>query len=358
MLSASPQHDTRLVTEGTMPVHLGIIGAGQIARFHAEAIAAAEGCLVAVADPDETAGRSLAERFQAVHHTAPDALLADPHIQALIIATPNATHAELALAALEAGKDVLCEKPLTTNPDDSLRLVQAMCERPGAVFQVGYMKRFNPGFRLLKETLPRIGKPLAAEFRVLAERRPAPITGWYQEPQQSGGGILTHSGSHLLDVLRYLLGEPARVDARVTYAPDVPGLDWAAQALIDMASGLTVSFAAIATPAPGLGHTGEGWEETIEIIGDQGRVRLSSPNWQATAPCLLTLQLSGEREARTLFPERGSPWEAEMRAFLQSVATRQPPSPDVVDGYRVDETLAALYASGQRRAPIDIQWRD
>jgi predicted dehydrogenase len=86
-------------------------------------------------------------------------------------------------------------------------------------------------------------------------------------------------------------------------------------------------------------------------------VRLSSPNWQATAPCLLTLQLAGEREARTLFPERGSPWEAEMRAFLHSVQTRHSPSPDVVDGYRVDETLAALYRSGQSRAPGEIQWR-
>jgi predicted dehydrogenase len=342
------------MTKGTMPVHLGIIGAGQIARFHAEAIAAAGGCLVAIADPNETAGRSLAERFQTAWHTDPRALLADPRIQAVIVATPNATHCELALAALEAGKDVLCEKPMTTSAGDSLRLVRAVRDRPGVVFQVGYMKRFNPGFRLLKETLSRIGEPLAAEFRVLAERRPAPVQGWYQDPRHSGGGILTHSGSHLLDVQRYLLGEPARVDARVSYAPDVPGLDWATQALIDMASGVTVSFAAIATPAPGLGHTGEGWEETIEVIGDRGRVRLSSPNWQATAPCLLTLQLAGEREARTLFPERGSPWEAQMRVFCQAVAMRQEPSPDVGDGYRVDATLAALYDSGQQRTPVDL----
>ena len=340
-----------------MPIHLGIIGAGQIARFHAEAVAAAGGCVAAIADPDEAAGRALAARFQTTYHAAPDALFANPHIQAVVVATPNATHTDLALAALEAGKDVLCEKPLTTTPNDSLRLVRAVHERPGAVFQVGYMKRYNPGFRLLEQILPRIGQPLAAEFRVLAERRPAPAKGWYQEPLQSGGGILTHSGSHLIDVLRFLLGEPARVDARVCYSPDVPGLDWATQALIDMVSGLTVSFAAIATPAPGLGHTGEGWEETIEIVGEQGRVRLSSPNWQATAPCLLTLQLSGEREARTLFPERDNQWEAEMRAFLHAVKTRQPTFPDVIDGYRVDETLAALYHSGHHRAPVDIAWR-
>ncbi|MGH2616939.1 MAG: Gfo/Idh/MocA family protein [Thermomicrobiales bacterium] len=340
-----------------MSVHLGIIGAGQIARFHAAAIAAAGGCLVAVADADEMAGRRLAEQTRAAFFVDPRALLDDPRVQAVIIATPNATHYALALAALEADKDVFCEKPMTTSADDSARLVQAVRERPGAIFQVGYMKRFNPGFLLLRELLPQIGEPLSAEFRVLAESRPSPVDSWYRRPEDSGGGILTHSGSHLIDVMRFLLGEPARVDARVRFDSDVSGLDLATQALIELESGLTVHFAAISTPAPGLGHTGEGWEETIEVSGTGGRLRLSSPNWQATAPCLVTLQRSGERQARTFFPERGSPWEAEMHAFLHAVETRQPPSPDVVDGYRVDETLAALYRSGQERAPIDIHLR-
>lgn len=337
-----------------MPVHLGIIGAGQIARFHAEAIVAAGACLAAVADLSDASGRALADRYRAALHADPHELIADRRVQAVIIATPNATHCELALAALEANKHVFCEKPLTTSADDSLRLVHAVRERPGAVFQVGYMKRRNPGFRLLKETLPRIGEPLSAEFRVLAERVPSPAESWYRQPAKSGGGILTHSGSHLIDVIRFLLGEPARVAARIRYDPNVPGLDLATQALLDLESGLTVQFAAISTPTPGLGHTGEGWEETIEVIGDRGRVRLSSPNWQATAPCLLTLERSGEREARTLFPERGNPWEAQMRAFCTAVATRQEPSPNVIDGYRVDRTLAAIYASDRQRTPMDI----
>ena len=339
------------------PVHLGIIGAGQIARIHAGAIAAAGGCLTAVADPDEEAARQLATQSGATYCADPHALLDDSRVQAVIIATPNATHYALALAALEAGKDIFCEKPMTTSAADSARLVRAVGEHPGVIFQIGYMKRFNPGFRLLKEILPQIGEPFAAAFRVLAERRPSMAAPWYGRPGEAGGGILTHSGSHLIDVMRFLLGEPARVDSRIQFAPDAPGLDLATQALIDLESGLSVHLAAISTPAPGLGHTGEGWEETVEVIGSAGRVRLSSPNWQATAPCLVTLERSGERQAKTLFPERASPWEAEMRAFLHAVATHQASSPDVVDGYRVDETLAALYASSRQRAPVDIGWR-
>lgn len=338
-----------------MPVRLGIIGAGQIARLHVDAIAANGAVLAAVADPDETRGASLAQRAGAAYLADAQDLLRDPDIQAVIIATPNGSHYGLACAALDAGKDILCEKPMTTSADDSARLVRAVRAREDVVFQVGYMKRFNPGFQLLRECLPEIGEPLTAEVRVLAERRPASTTSWYRQPRQSGGGILVHSGSHLIDVVRFVLGEPARVDARVRFAPDVPDLDQSTQALIDLESGLTVQFAAISTPTPGLGHTGEGWEETVEVIGSGGRVRLSSPNWQATAPCAVTLQRHDDQETRTRFPAEENPWHAEMRAFLQAVETRIPPTPDVMDGYRVDATLAAIYASARQRSPVDVQ---
>lgn len=340
-----------------MPVSLGIIGAGQIARFHVGAIAACGGCVVGVADPDEQAGLRLAAHAGANYFADPRHLLEDSRIQAVVVATPNASHYPLALAALAAGKDLLCEKPMTTSAEDSAHLVRAARERPNQIFQVGYMKRFNPGFRLLRDLLPQIGELIFAEVRVMAERKPATGETWYRQPAQSGGGILTHSGSHLIDVIRFLLGEPSRVDARVRDAPDTPGLDQSTQALIDLANGLSVQFSTVSAAAPLLGHTSEGWEETVEVIGEGGRLRLSSPNWQGTAPCLVTLQRYGEREARTFLPNAGNQWEAEMHAFLDAVTSRRPAAPGVVDGYRVDEVLAALYASGQRRAPVEIQFR-
>lgn len=340
-----------------MTVQLGIIGAGQIARFHVEAIAACGGCVVAIADPDERSGKQLAVRAGASYSPDPQRLLDDSRIQAVIIATPNSSHYALALDALAAGKDLLCEKPMTTSAEDSAHLVRVAREHPNQIFQVGYMKRFNPGFRLFRNLLPQIGEPIFAEVRVMAERRPPTGETWYRQPAQSGGGILTHSGSHLIDVIRFLLGEPRRVDARVRDASDTPGLDHSTQALIDLENGLSVQFSTVSTPAPLLGHTAEGWEETVEVIGEGGRLRLSSPNWQGTAPCLVTLQRYGDREARTFLPAAESQWEVEMRAFLDAVTSRRAASPDVVDGYRVDETLAALYLSGDQRAPVDIQWR-
>ena len=120
--------------------------------------------------------RSPAESGQPTHKST-TAVLGDPDVQAIVIATPNDTHYELAKAAIEAGKDVFCEKPMTTSPQESAELVQAMRQRPQQIFQVGYMKRYNPGFRLVKEMLPKLGdllKRTHSRHRRLARFEAAP----------------------------------------------------------------------------------------------------------------------------------------------------------------------------------------
>jgi predicted dehydrogenase len=110
-------------------------------------------------------------------------------------------------------------------------------------------------------------------------------------------------------------------------------------------------------PIAKLGHTQQGWEETIEVIGTRGRIHLSSPNWQGTMPCVVALQLDEENQVRTIYPDPTSQWETQAQAFLESVQTRCQGHADVVDGYKVDEILSCIYESGRRRAPVDVRWR-
>ena len=340
-----------------MTVTIGIVGSGQIARFHAEAIAKTDARLVAIADVSEAAGREFAAKTGAEFVGDYRRLLDDPRVQAVFVATPNHAHYQIALDALDAGKDVFCEKPMTTRPEHSADLVAKARQRPHQIFQVGYMKRYNAGFRLVKELLPQIGDVASAHIRVMVSVRNRTGDSWYQQPEKSGGGILTHSGSHLLDVTRMLFGDPARVDSRVRYVPEIEGLDWLSLTLMDMADGLSVYFSTLGVPIAKLGHTQQGWEETIEVIGTRGRIHLSSPNWQGTLPPIVTLQLDEESQVRTIFPDPVSQWETQMRAFLESVQTRRQGHPDVVDGYKVDEILGCIYESGKQQAPVAIRWR-
>ena len=340
-----------------MSTTIGIVGSGQIARFHVDAFAKTDARIVAIADVNEASGKELAARTGAEFVGDYRRLLDDGDVQVVLVATPNATHYQIAVDALEAGKDVFCEKPMTTSPEHSAHLVALARQRPHQLFQVGYMKRYNAGFRLVKECLQQIGDVVSVHVRVMVNFRNFTGESWYQQPATSGGGILTHSGSHLLDVTRFLFGDPVRVDSRVRYVPTIEGLDSTSLTLMDMADDLTIYFSTVGVAIAKLGHTQQGWEETIEVIGSKGRIRLSSPNWQGTMPCIVTLQLDEENQVRTIYPDPTSQWETQARAFLESVQTRRQGRADVVDGYKVDEILSCIYLSGGRLAPVDVRWR-
>jgi len=340
-----------------MAVNVGIIGCGLIAEFHVGALRKTNATIAAVSDLDEERGRKMAAETEAAYIRDYHQLLADPEVPAVIIATPNHTHYRIAVDALEAGKDILCEKPMTTRPKDAADLVTRVWERPEQIFQVGYMKRYNNGFRLVKDLLPQIGDVLSAHIRVMATVKDVTGNYWHQQPDKSGGGILVHSGSHLLDITRMLFGDPVQVDSRVRYAAAAEGFDLVTLTLMDMGNDLSIYFSTLAVPIAKIGHTQQGWEETIEIIGTQGRIFLSSPNWYGTLPCVVKLQLDEEDQVRTIYPDLVSQWEMEMKAFLESVETRVQKHPDVVDGYKVDEIMGHIYESGRRRTPVAIEWR-
>lgn len=343
-----------------MSSKLALVGTGLIARFHVAALEGSEGNIVAVCDTDEQAGRGLAAQLGATYVQDYAAVLADPAVQAVVIATPNDTHYALALPAVEAGKDVFCEKPMTTSPQESADLVRAAQARPQQIFQVGYMKRYNPGFRMVKELLPQLGDLLSAHIRVIGggrERPPLKPKTWHGDPGRSGGGILYHSGSHLLDVTRMLFGDPTRVDARILTDAQDERRDLSTVALLDMQEGPPVHFSTVHTLIPHIGHTQQGWFETVEVVGSLGRVLLSSPNWEGTLPCVLTLQLGAESQTRTIYPGTESQWTLEFRAFVRSLHTREQQRPDVVDGYKVDEILASIVQSAAEKCPVQIRWR-
>ncbi len=343
-----------------MTSDLALIGTGIIARFHVDALQGSEGKIVTVCDTDPAAGHALAGRIGAAYAQEYAAVLGDPDVQAIVIATPNDTHYELAKAAIEAGKDVFCEKPMTTSPQESAELVQAMRQRPQQIFQVGYMKRYNPGFRLVKEMLPKLGDLLSAHIRVIVGSRdpkPRPPATWHADPVRSGGGVLYHSGSHLMDVTRMLFGDPVSVDARIIPDPHQPRRDLSTMALLDMQAGFPAYFSTILTSIPKIGHSQQGWNETVEVVGTQGRIVLSSPNWEGTLPCIVTVQLGEESQTRTIYPPTDSQWALEFRAFVESLQTRQQQHPDVVDGYKVDEVLATIVESAAQKCPLPIRWR-
>ncbi|HET7399666.1 MAG TPA: Gfo/Idh/MocA family oxidoreductase [Intrasporangium sp.] len=130
------------------PVSLGLIGAGRIGTSHARVIAqdVPSARLVAVADPRPAAAEALAHRHGARAFSDGLALIDDPAVQGVVIAASSDAHADLVVAAARAGKAVFCEKPMSLTLGDADRALAA-AEEAGVILQVGFNRRFDPGFR-------------------------------------------------------------------------------------------------------------------------------------------------------------------------------------------------------------------
>jgi len=141
-------------------LRVGIIGVGLMGADHAERLAhrTSGARLVAVSDPDTARAGGLAGRFDGVRAVSdPLALVGDDEVDAVLIASPGFVHEEQVLACLQAGKAVLCEKPLTMDGASSLRLVRAEREGGRALVQLGFMRRFDPSTRGSRRCSTRAG---------------------------------------------------------------------------------------------------------------------------------------------------------------------------------------------------------
>ncbi len=191
-----------MTTPGSgQPVAVGLIGAGRMGSFHAETLARRlPGTrLAAVADPAPGAAQRLADRLgcpQAL--TGPGQFLADPAIDAVVIATPARTHAGLVEAAARAGKAVYCEKPMALTLADADRAIAA-ARQAGVPLQVGFNRRYDAGFRAAHDKIAAgaIGTPqlLRSLTRDPKLADPAPIPPWT---------IFLETLIHDFDALRFL----------------------------------------------------------------------------------------------------------------------------------------------------------
>ena len=132
-----------------MPLAFGVIGLGRMGRFYAQALAArarlSSTRVIAAADPKPAARASVQAELGCTVYADPLAVVDRPDVQAVLVASPASTHADIVIAAAAAGKHVLCEKPLALTIAQTRDVLSAV-ERAGIIFQVGFMRRFDPPY--------------------------------------------------------------------------------------------------------------------------------------------------------------------------------------------------------------------
>ncbi|MGC4886209.1 Gfo/Idh/MocA family protein [Micromonospora sp. DT227] len=200
---------------------VGVIGVGSIADMHLDAYAANPDVhLAGVFDVNQERSAQKAETFGVARvHPTLDGLLADPEIDAVSICTWNDTHAEIATAALDAGKHVLVEKPLSRTAGEAQALVDAVA-RNDRHLQVGFVRRFGANALVLKSFVDTGLLGDVYHARATNIRRLGNPGGWFADRARSGGGPLIDIGVHVLDLCWYFMGTPRAVTvSAVTHSP-------------------------------------------------------------------------------------------------------------------------------------------
>src|SRR3984893_16941026 len=271
-------------------LNIGIIGAGWPGQMHAEALrASGVANLYACADLDETR-RTEFEKTYAPRKTYGDynELVRDRQVDAVIICLPNFLHFPASLAALEAGKHVLCEKPPTLNSAE-MKVLREEAAKRKVIYSFSRQFRFTAAMRAAKNAIEegRLGKIYYAQAIFVRSRGiPVGVGHWFTAKKRSGGGALIDIGIHALDAVWYLMGTPrpvsisAKVFRNFAHLTNVPMFDVedAAYAFIRFANDAVVQLETswagnLTDDIPPRKYFGQEWRNST-IYGTKGSVRL------------------------------------------------------------------------------------
>lgn len=319
-----------------MTISWGILGAGRIAESQtAPAIAAAPGHqLIAVTRRDQAAAQQFADKHVAQRaYDNDEALLADPQVNAVYVATPPHLHARQTVLAAQAGKHVLCEKPLALDTGEARSMIAA-ARANGITLMVCYYQRFNTRHQRIKALVEEgaIGQVTAARIS-FSERFPPQPGVWHHDPAISGGGPLMDLGVHCIDLLRYLCGPVRSVTALVdTLVDDSPVAD-TSTLLLQLTGGAQAVVTSHWTTA---NHDPERFNR-VEIYGTEGTIVAAPIQAKDSAGSLQLVTAHGAQDL-SVKPGGPRPHVALLEAFA---ATVDGESPNPIPG---DEGLAGLGA--------------
>lgn len=342
---------------------IAVIGVGSISNEHIPAyLQNPDVELYAFCDINEAQLKKMGEKYGVTRlYTDKDEMLkALPEIDAVSVCTWNSAHAPCAIAALNAGKHVLCEKPMATSAEEAMQMLDA-AKKNGKTLMIGFVRRFNKDTRILQEF---INTNYFGDFyygKTVYLRRNGNPGGWFGDKSRSAGGPVIDLGVHIIDQTRYLMGNPKPVsvygatfqklfDRSNIKTPkayksvsasdnDVCDVEDLASAMIRYDNGavlhIEVSFSLNL-------KKGEGY---VQMFGDKGGFKLEDDTiefYTELNDYMADVNLAG---IETLSKE--NPFANEINHFVECVRTGIPCRAPAEDGVEIMRILDAIYESAR-----------
>lgn len=292
-------------------------------------------------------------------------------LDAVVISTPDDLHYEMAMAALDAGLHVLCEKPLALNAEQAQEMF-SKAEAAGVVHMVCFTYRWLPHYRYLRHLIDQgyVGRCYHCRLEYVGGHARQGHGGWRFDRQRASG-VLGDLGSHMVDMARWCVGEIMRVSAHLgNYAggTDTGSASDAALLAVELEGGAqgVIQVSAVA-------HTGEqGQEQRVVLYGDAGTLQVYG---SATGAKVRGIRDGEERWQELPIPDelwagvnREQPFVPQVlelfyrqpvgdRQFVDAILSGTPVSPSFLDGLRVQEVLDGAIAAHEQRCWVPIKGR-
>lgn len=331
---------------------IAVIGCGLQAGRRVPAIAAhpaTEG--VTVTGLDAAAAQAFADRHGVGVARSWGQCVEDAAIDAVVICSTPETHADIARAALAAGKHVLCEKPMTRS-SATARELATLADEAGVVLKCGLNHRFHPAMRSAAERIHRgdIGRPLLVRGVYGIGGREGIEREWRSDPTRAAGGQLMEQGIHLVDLVRWMAGEIAAVaGATATELFPIAPLEETGVALLSGADGFVATLTSTLLQ----------WRNTFELVvqGERGYLEITGLGGSYGTETLTVGRRDPNApfgEEKTYFRGADRSWGEEWAHFVAAIRGEVSLMSDGHDAARSMQVVEAVYESARTGQRVEL----
>lgn len=322
---------------------IGIVGTGAIGRTHIERInnKLSGAKVVACADANIDFCKSVADKYGIQAYATGEEMIAAPDVEAVIVTTLDQFHAQYVLAAIAAGKPVFCEKPLAPEAETCKKIVEAEMASGKHLVQVGFMRRYDGGYRQLKEAIAskKYGEPLLLHC---AHRNPS-VAPDYDTPMEVENSMI-----HEIDVLRWLLGEDYAT-AEVRYGKKCRRAGESLQdpqvMILTTKSGVRIDVEAFVT-------TGHCYQIKCEVVCEDAILNLpESPTINVCTGANVGHEIDSDWSTR--FAEA---YDTEFQEWINATKAGRVDGPTAWDGYAGQVAAAAASKARDTQTIVSIEY--